>query len=159
MRAQGLFFLVLAACSSHRPGSLAGSAAQPVGTDSLVYEARAVERWAQPVRQPEPAYPPELRRKERCGHVDLRFIVDGRGRVEPWSIIVVATSDTGFSSAAVRAIGQSRYRPALREGATVRQWTTQRVIFAIRGAPSQPDCPSQRPKVEPPGRRRPNPPA
>jgi TonB family protein len=153
-----LTLILSAGCAAPRAGTVAAVGTPPPG-DLPVYEVRAVERWADPVHQPGPNYPPELRRKEKCGHVNLRFIVDPKGRVEPWSIVVVSASDTGFATAAIRAIEQSRYRPALREGKPVRQWSTRRVLFAIRGAPDQPDCPSARPKVVPPGRRRPDPPA
>jgi hypothetical protein len=63
------------------------------------------------------------------GYVDLDFVIDASGRVEPGSVRVVAPTHGAFVIPATEAILAGVYRPARYRGNAVRQLVRQRVSF------------------------------
>lgn len=61
--------------------------------------------------------------------VVAEFIVDERGRVEPLTINVVASSGPGFADAVRSALPSANFTPAVRGGRPVRQFTQLNVIL------------------------------
>jgi TonB family protein len=88
-----------------------------------------VDRPVQLVEQPSVGYPPALARAGVAGHVELEFVVDTLGRVEPRSVRTLASSQPEFEAAARRAILASRFRPAQWRGQVVRQRARQSIRF------------------------------
>ena len=80
---------------------------------------------------PAPAYPSMLRSANIEGTVDVMFIVDTAGRVEPASIKVMQATHDLFVQAVRRALRESRYEPAEAHGLRVRQIVQQRFTFSL----------------------------
>lgn len=81
---------------------------------------------------PNPAYPELLRQAGLEGRVVLEAVVDTTGRVEPGSIVVVATTHPDFAAAAARALAGSLFRPARLHGQAVRVRIRVPVDFRLR---------------------------
>jgi TonB family protein len=95
------------------------------------HEFGEVDEQVQRISGPRPVYPAALRAARVEGVVRLRMVVDTLGRVEPGSLVVVASSHPGFEAAAKEAIAQSRFSAARVGGVSVRQLVQQSVRFAI----------------------------
>jgi protein TonB len=78
----------------------------------------------------EPAYPQAARRAGLGGRVTLRAVIAEDGSVE--SVEVFASSNSLFNDAAVEAVRQWRYRPALMNGKPVRVYFSVVVNFIVR---------------------------
>jgi hypothetical protein len=94
-----------------------------------VFMSAEVEVAAEVVAQPEPEFPPLLKHAGVRGYVDLDFVIDASGRVEPSSVRVVASTHDAFVIPATEAILAGVYRPARYRGNAVRQLVRQRVSF------------------------------
>lgn len=94
-----------------------------------VFMSAEVEVPAEVVAQPQPQYPPLLKHAGVSGHVDLDFVIDASGRVEPGSVRLVASTHGAFVAPAMEAILTGVYRPARYRGSAVRQLVRQRVSF------------------------------
>jgi TonB family protein len=79
--------------------------------------------------QPTPEYPAALASVGIEGRVEVQFVVDTTGRVEPSSIEVVKSTQSGFEGAARKAITGSLFRPARLSNVPVRQLTMQAIRF------------------------------
>ena len=90
---------------------------------------------AQIIFQPAPQYPRVLHEAGISGMVELQFIIDTLGRVEPGSVKVLAATHDPFAESAVQAILGSRFRPGRQRGDAIRQLVMQRVRFAAPDAP------------------------
>lgn len=104
------------------------------GLEGVVYaEATPDVRYAPAVlvHQVAPVYPPALRLAGVEGSVDVRFVVDTLGRVEPASIDVLESTDSGFHQPARQAVLGARFNPARLGDARVRQLTKQRISFRL----------------------------
>lgn len=78
-----------------------------------------------------PAYPPALLRQGTEGVVYTQFVVDTAGRVDTTSVRVLTSPHPLFSASVMQALGQMRFRPAVRAGHRVRQLVEQHFRFAI----------------------------
>ena len=88
-----------------------------------------VDRPVQLVEQPSVGYPPALAEAGVAGRVELEFVVDTLGRVEPRSVRTLASTQPEFEAAARRAVLASRFRPAQWRGQAVRQRARQSIRF------------------------------
>jgi outer membrane biosynthesis protein TonB len=61
--------------------------------------------------------------------VEVQFVIDTLGRVEPSSFKVVKSTQRGFEAAARKAITGSLFRPARLSNVPVRQLTLQAIRF------------------------------
>lgn len=78
----------------------------------------------------EPSYPQVPRRAGLGGRVTLRAVIAEDGNVE--SVEVFASTNPLFNDAAVDAVRQWRYRPALMNGRPVRVYFSVVVVFIVR---------------------------
>ena len=84
---------------------------------------------AQRISGPPPRYPPVMQSAGIAGSVDLQFIVDTTGHVEPNSLKVLAKTHDAFVEPAKEAVMKGVYKPARYKGEPVRQQVQQRISF------------------------------
>jgi TonB family protein len=102
------------------------------GDPGRAYNENQVDRAVQMTRAATPRYPDALRSVSVQGEVQVRYIVDARGRVEPGSIQVISTTHKLFADAVRAALLESRFRPAEAGGHPVRQLVEQPFIFKLQ---------------------------
>jgi protein TonB len=90
---------------------------------------------AQIMSQRAPTYPPLLQQAGISGAVELQFIIDTLGRVEPGSVKVLSSTHDPFAEAAMNTIVESRFRPGRQRGEPIRQLVRQRVRFEAPEVP------------------------
>jgi TonB family protein len=95
---------------------------------SVLEVDRIVERYESSAA---PIYPRDLMAIGAEGLVDAIYVVDTAGRVDTTTIRVVHSDDPRFTESVRTALGQTRFRPALRAGKTVRQLVEQKFRFKI----------------------------
>ena len=67
--------------------------------------------------------------------VQTTYVVDTTGMVDTTTVKVVLSDDPRFTESVITALGQMRFRPAIRAGKTVRQLVEQKFRFRIDPAP------------------------
>ena len=82
-----------------------------------------------------PIYPHELIVIGMEGSVQATYIVDTTGMVDTTTVEVLRSDDPRFTESVRTALGQMRFRPAMRRGKTVRQLVEQWFHFRIDPAP------------------------
>ncbi len=78
-----------------------------------------------------PVYPRELMAIGAQGMVQAVYVVDSSGQVDTATIKVMHSDDPRFTESVRDALGLMRFRPAKREGRTVRQLVEQKFRFKI----------------------------
>ncbi len=101
-------------------------------TDTVALPASAVDEQVGIIRQPAPEYPPALAQARITGRVELTYVVDTAGLVEPSSVLALSSTHPAFEAAARASILASRYRPAMLHGRVVRQMVRQALTFRLR---------------------------
>jgi TonB family protein len=99
-----------------------------------VATAELVDAPVVPLEQPTPRYPPVLAQAGISGWVELSYVVDTLGQVEPASVDVLSSTHPAFAAASRAAVLASRFRPATLRGRLVRQLVRQRLSFRLDGA-------------------------
>jgi TonB family protein len=109
-------------------------AALPAVVYSMLQVDQMVERYANSAA---PVYPPELSARGVQGRVDATYVVDTMGRVDTTTIHVMQSDDPRFTQSVLTALAEARFRPAMRQGKSVRQLVQQRFSFKLApaGAP------------------------
>jgi TonB family protein len=79
-----------------------------------------------------PVYPPELIALGMQGMVQATYVVDTTGMVDTATVKVMLSDDPRFTKSVRDALGQMRFRPAIRQGKTVRQLVEQKFRFRIQ---------------------------
>ncbi len=82
------------------------------------------------VRQVPPAFPPEAVRKRQSGWVEVRITVSPQGAVTNAEVVRAQPSRV-FDRAALDAVRQWRFEPALRNGQPIAAQRTQRIEFKL----------------------------
>ncbi len=77
---------------------------------------------------PDPRYPAPAQKLRRSAQVDIKVLVDERGRVLEVER-VGSKSGFGFDEAALDAARRATFLPATKDGVRVKMWTTIRVAF------------------------------
>lgn len=95
---------------------------------SVLEVDRIVERYESSAA---PIYPRDLLAIGAQGFVQAIYVVDTVGQVDTTTIRVVQSDDPRFTASVRTALGQMRFRPALRAGKTVRQLVEQKFRFKI----------------------------
>jgi TonB family protein len=120
--------------SASQTGATPSVAATP--PDSVTARSSAAPRDelevddpVQLLEQPPVRYPPTLAEAGVAGRVELEFVVDTVGRVEPRSVRTLASTQPEFEAAARGAVLVSRFRPAQWRGQVVRQVARQSFRF------------------------------
>lgn len=78
-----------------------------------------------------PAYPASLLAKQVEGVVLATFVVDSTGHADLASLVVMASTDSAFTTAVRTALPRMKYRPAVLHGRTVAQLVEQAFAFKI----------------------------
>jgi hypothetical protein len=78
-----------------------------------------------------PVYPRELLALGMEGLVQATYVVDSTGAVDTTTFKVMLSDDPRFTQSVRDALGQMRFRPAIRAGKTVRQLVEQKFRFKI----------------------------
>ncbi|MEQ9497343.1 MAG: energy transducer TonB [Deltaproteobacteria bacterium] len=86
---------------------------------------------ARAVRRPAPRYPSAARRRGIEGEVVMRLRLDADGRVVD-VVVVSATPEGVFESAAVAAVRRYVFRPAQLDGKPLASTIEQRMVFRLR---------------------------
>lgn len=76
----------------------------------------------------DPRYPPAAQRMKRAAQVDIKVLVDEKGRVLDAERIGTKAG-FGFDESALDAARRATFQPAVKEGVKVKMWTTLRVNF------------------------------
>jgi TonB family protein len=92
-----------------------------------------VDAAAQPIPVTGPQYPIELRRAGVAGIVEMQFIVNAAGRIEPASARVVFESHPAFTASIREAMPRLRFVPARIGDCATRSWVRQRFEFRLGG--------------------------
>lgn len=82
------------------------------------------------VRKVEPIYPDDARLARIEGHVILQAIVDKNGDVT--EVTVLESTNPRFNEAAMEAVRQRKYKPAIKDGKPIAIYFTIRVDFRLR---------------------------
>jgi TonB-like protein len=82
-----------------------------------------------------PVYPRDLISLGVQGLVQATYIVDTTGMVDTTSFEVLQSDDVRFTESVRNALGEMRFRPAMRAGKSVRQLVEQKFRFKIEPAP------------------------
>jgi TonB family protein len=99
-----------------------------------VTDAPGAETVDEPVavlHQPAPRYPAALASAGVDGRVELEYVIDTLGRVEPGSLRTIGSPHPALADAARESVLASRYRPARLRGAAVRQLVRQAIVFRV----------------------------
>jgi len=80
------------------------------------------------LRLPQPSYPAAARRLNKAATVDVRVLVDERGKVLETEAPGIRAG-YGFDEAAVDVARRATYNPASKDGVRVKMWTVLRVAF------------------------------
>jgi hypothetical protein len=81
-----------------------------------------------------PIYPRDLIVLGVEGLVQATYVVDSTGMVDTTTVEVMHSDDLRFTESVRTALGQMRFRPAVRAGKTVRQLVEQKFRFRIEPA-------------------------
>lgn len=75
------------------------------------------------------AYPAELYAGKISGSLTAEFVVDATGKLEPETFTVVSSNHRLLGGAVAKALEESVFVPAMKDGAAVRQFVRQRFDF------------------------------
>jgi TonB family protein len=103
------------------------------GPDSVVGVYREGDLSDPPVVRhfPEPVYPPALRTARVEGVVQVTYVVDSLGRVEPGSITIVSTDHPSMAESVRSALVRARFQPGKVRGTPVRSLVRQTIRFSL----------------------------
>jgi TonB family protein len=110
------------------PAADAGAGRQPqIQVGDLVQPGPGVV-MPKIVYRPATRYPTAARRMNRAADVEVRVLVDERGKVERAEQLGAAVG-LGFDEAALEVARHSSYNPATKDGVRVKMWTTMKISF------------------------------
>lgn len=75
------------------------------------------------------SYPEDLKRRGVGGMVELQFIVDAKGKVDPASVEVVDATQTALGDAAKKVVSRLDFFPGKVNGATVKTKVVLPIIY------------------------------
>jgi len=76
-------------------------------------------------------YPPDLVASHTKGSVVAEFVVSASGEIDQGSLAIVTATNALFAEAAVKALADAHYAPAIKAGAAVRQLVQQPFSFSL----------------------------
>lgn len=85
--------------------------------NEMIFELEDLTRAPNPIRQPQPTYPPAERRAGIQGVVRLEFVVRSDGSTS--NITVMRSDNPNFSEAAIRAVRRWVFEPGEKDGQPV----------------------------------------
>ena len=125
----GLLFLGVVATQVFQSKDVGSEVPSPPTSIQRVYLEAEVDVAAKALTFPLPPYPEAARAAGITGYVDVSYVVDTLGRVEPASWKLIHTTNPMFTDAARAATLAGVYIPARKGGAAVRQLVQQRLTF------------------------------
>jgi TonB family protein len=133
IRSSGPTVAELLASASQTGATPAVAATSPDGvaarSSAAPRDELEVDDPVQLLEQPPVRYPPALAQAGVAGRVELEFVVDTLGRVDPRSVRTLTSTQPEFEAAARGAVLVSRFRPAQWHGQVVRQVARQSFRF------------------------------
>lgn len=75
------------------------------------------------------SYPPALKRSGVTGQVQMQFVVDATGRVEPSSVKIVDASSQQFADAAKSVVEEIKFKPGQLKGQAVRSVVSLPIVY------------------------------
>jgi protein TonB len=99
------------------------------GIGDLIHEIGDLTRAPRPVRQAQPAYPPDMRTAKIEGDVWIEFVVNPDGTTR--NIEILRSSNMAFENAARRAIRNWTFEPGEKDGQAVHTRVRIRMPFRI----------------------------
>jgi protein TonB len=94
-----------------------------------IFSLADLDQVPQPVAQPSPIFPQQLKREVDRARVVVEFIVDTEGRVR--NAMAVESTHDGFNDAAAAGVSRWRFHPGVRGGRKVNTRMTVPIIFRI----------------------------
>jgi TonB family protein len=121
------------------PGRLAGPVGHPgvspMGTGEIqpagLYREAELTDPPRLLDLPEPVYPPALRMARIGGVVQVTYVVNAGGAVEPESITVVTSDHPSMADAVRAALVRARFIPGKVRGTPVRSLVRQTIRFSL----------------------------
>lgn len=95
----------------------------------MIFNIADLDRPPEPVVQPAPVFPFNLKREAVQGHVRVEFVVDTEGRVH--HPFVIQSSHPGFDEAAITGVARWRFRPGYKNGRKVNTRMQVPIVFKI----------------------------
>jgi TonB family protein len=83
------------------------------------------------VHLPQPVYPPALKAAGKEGEVQVVYVVDANGDVEPGSITIVSTDHPLMAESVRVSLRAARFRPGMVRGIAVRTLVRQTIRFSL----------------------------
>lgn len=116
---------------------IAGAApsARAQGTDDRVYNITDVTHppklssQSQAARLVQESYPEELKRRGVGGMVEVRFVVDEKGHVDPTSVQVLDATQTSLGDAAKKVVVRLDFAPGKLNGTNVKTKVVLPIIY------------------------------
>lgn len=122
--------MAVAAGGGGRGGGAGTGVGSGVGSQRFVYQLGQVDEDAQPEKIVDPPYPRRAKEDGVEAAVELRLLVDERGRVEKLEVLG-APPGYGFEAALKNSSQQWRFKPAHLGGVPVPQWVRMPYSFHL----------------------------
>lgn len=106
-------------------------AAASAGTEP--HRIQELDSLPQPIRQPAPLYPAEMRRFGLEGRAVVRFVIDEQGK--PRELEVTESTNEAFAAAAREAVEQWEFTPGQKAGQSVATRLAVPILFSQAGDP------------------------
>ena len=116
--------------SGSGPHSGMDGAAEGPGTQGTGFSG-AVDRKPRVISRSKVTYPDSARKRELTGHVLLRFHLDADGSVSQLQVVKAEPSGV-FEEAALAAVRQWRFAPAMKDGRPVPYWVELPMPFLLK---------------------------
>jgi protein TonB len=110
-------------------GEVHSSAAVVEKVQDAAFDVAELEKRPEPISQPAPTYPAELKKAKIEGVVTLVFVLNEDGRVEDPR--VENASRPEFEKPALEAVRKWRFRPGEKDGKPVRTYIKQPLRFRV----------------------------
>jgi periplasmic protein TonB len=107
------------------------AAAQDFFTPDQLSEQPSIKSGQQASRAILRSYPRGLRDAGIGGSVQVRFIIDTDGKVDPTSVEIVAASVNALGEAATKALEDIQFTPGKKDGASVRSMVVMPIVYAV----------------------------
>lgn len=110
-------------------GKMDGAPKSKGGADG-VYSLKEVDNVPKSLKSVRPIYPEYAKNMRIEGYVQVRFILDDKGRVTN-SQVIKAVPDNMFENAALKAVNQWKFKPAKKDGKDVKVAMVVKLNFKL----------------------------
>ena len=113
------------------PVRIATGGTRPGAGLKNLFDISQLDRVPEPIAQPEPIFPANLRKDVDHAEVTVEFIVDTKGFTR--DVHVIATTHTGFNQAAIDGVSRWRFRAGMKDGRKVNTRVHIPIRFLVTG--------------------------